>query len=97
MTESGKMTNLTAKEYTLIPMEQSMKANGKMTYSMEKVMKPGLMGRVTKDSMFEAKNMEMQHFNGEMEVHLLANLLRTSFRVKASIVGRTEESMMVIG
>ena len=51
MTEIGKMIKLMGLEYIHILMEQGMKANGRKTNNMEKVLKRGTMELLIKELM----------------------------------------------
>ncbi len=48
-------------------MVQSMKAIGKMTYNTVMVLRLGLMGHVTKDTIRMVKNMEKEVMSGVMD------------------------------
>ena len=97
MKENGKMTKLMDTEFTNILMDQNMKATGKMTSSMEMVLKLGRTKLVSKDNMLQEKSMELENLFGLMEVLSLEILLKITSKVMKNTIGQTEENMMVIG
>ena len=62
------------REHILIMMAQFMKDNGKRTSSMALERKYGLMEPILKDNIKMGKNWGLEHFSGQMALHMRESL-----------------------
>ena len=80
----GKMTRHTALEFTVISMEHGIKATGKKISSMDRVLKPGQMEQVIRETMSRAARMEKAASHGQTRALTQGTLLRIILKAKVS-------------
>ena len=70
MTECGQMIRLVVKALIAIVMEQNTSVDGRIMFSMEKVLRHGLMVLNIKETTLMVKNLAKAVFHGQMAAYL---------------------------
>jgi len=92
MMGSGLMIRLTGTESTCMSTVLSMKENGKMIYSMAKVLRPGQMVLATTESTPSEESMALDLTNGTTVLNTQANGMKTKSMESVSIPGLTADA-----
>ena len=88
---NGKRTKLMASVLILMLMGLGMRVSGSMTYNMDKDVKYGRLGAVTKELMLRDRSMAAENTYGKTIAAMRANGTGTKLVDTASIYGRTDE------
>ena len=83
--------------FIAILMEPDMKVNGKRISNMVWVLRHGQMVPSSKDNMFKERSTVKELSHGLMDLPILDNSLRTTFKEMESIIGPMEENSMDLG
>ena len=97
MTDTGKMIKPTDSVVTLILMEQSIKDIGKMISNMVRVKNNGQTVLNTLEATSTERKMVSVNSFGQINLHMMVNLLITIFTAKESTDGQTEENTSETG
>ena len=88
---NGKRTKLMALVLILMSMGLGMRVSGSMTYNMDKDVKYGRLGAVTKELMLRDRSMVEANISGKTIAAMRVNGTGTKLADTASIYGRTDE------
>jgi|TARA_B110001450_G_scaffold216110_1_gene209563 hypothetical protein len=97
MTVNGSMIKLMDSESIAILMEPNTRVIGRKISNTVMDLRHGLMVLVMKVNISKVKNTDMEDSLGLMAAHIMESSLRTTSKVKVSIIGQIKENMMAHG